>query len=108
METQTRLSRHNKSVSAENIIAILSVAFVRMCVCVNKFCYSEDILSCLYVWFPVCLYLNGISAFVRYLMPKVYLLNCVYLNTRSILKVKANVSQTIYFNSKPQTTWFPH
>ena len=26
METQTRLSRHNKSISADNIIAILSVS----------------------------------------------------------------------------------
>ena len=39
METQTWLSRHNKFISAENIIAILSVSsddslYIYMCVCV--------------------------------------------------------------------------
>ena len=39
METQTRLSRHNKFISAENIIAILSVASERSeC----EFCYTLE------------------------------------------------------------------
>ena len=37
METQTRLSRHNKFISAENIVGIFSVS-------------SDDSLHALYLW----------------------------------------------------------
>ena len=41
METQTQLSRHNKFISAENIIAILSVS-------------SDDIYIYIYIYIYVC------------------------------------------------------
>ena len=48
METQTRLSRHSKFISAENIIAILSVYiyiyifFFSVCMCVSFFGKKYD------------------------------------------------------------------
>ena len=61
MEIQTRLSRHNKFISAENIIAILSVSSddslhasllsqssVCVCVCVCVYIYMRGVGMC--VW----------------------------------------------------------
>ena len=47
METQTRLSRHNKFISAKNIIAILSISYIYIYI----YIYIIYIYSILYIYF---------------------------------------------------------
>ena len=74
METQTRLSRHNKFISAENIVGIFSVSSDDSFTCsvLSQIVYILCLMD-VFIFLCICIYMY------TYIFLLMYIFKCIYL-----------------------------